>query len=662
MTNFKIKNNELDDLKNSFNSMLTKLTTITTDKKSNDDNPFGYVDIITFCESPYYLNLKLYPWQELILKIFYMGSEGNRNLKINDSKIEKCSNCVWKNNELREHNRCLNCSIIPKEERQKIINELDESVFLEKKTLDKIRNQNPENNFCNEMMLIEKDLRNDSDARSGGSVKEQVLRKIGREFSELVLAIGRRSGKSLLVSIISLYETYKAIEMGNPQDFFGLNDGDVITILNVAVSEQQAKESVFDKIKPMITNSPYFKSKLSPGSLQNKSVKFLTDRDNEVNEQLSREGLPSRDGTIYLLSGHSNSDSLVGKNILVVIIDEMASMVGKDGSKMSDEELYIKLKNSIWTFKNRAKILCISNPLTRDGTFYELYERSFTDDRILMIQLPSYKVNPMLDEDALNAEKEAMEDPMHYLMQIEAQFAGGAAQPFIPSNFIDIAFDMGESMCRKEFGDPRFLYYMHLDPANNSDNYAMVILHVEEDPYSIDSAGARQKLIVVDHINMWTPTEEEPVSMIDVDNYVIQMARKFNIVSITYDQWNSAASNQLLQRTGLPSRITPFNAGYKQNVYTTLRNLFYQSRIIIYKNDSADENGNRLHGFSVEAADQLKFLQIRLNNRNFSVKATVGHYDDIPDCLAGAAHIALLGQHGYVSLPKSSLMHLSPFR
>ena len=34
-------------------------------------NPDGIVDIITFCEHPYFLGLKLTPWQKLICKAFY---------------------------------------------------------------------------------------------------------------------------------------------------------------------------------------------------------------------------------------------------------------------------------------------------------------------------------------------------------------------------------------------------------------------------------------------------------------------------------------------------------------------------------------------------------------------------------------------------------------
>ena len=950
-----------------------------------DDNQFKWADIIEFCESPYFLGIKPYPWQKMILKLFYMGSPGNRHLEINKEE-SGCKNCIWYKNALRAKSPCLKCSIIEMDYYMDILEAMRKEMWVSYEDIKEVLNCEKENNFMNEMMLIEKDLINDSDSINGGSVKKQVLDKIKKEFRELLLVLGRRAGKalhidtpiptpdgwktmkdikpgdyvfgmdgqptlvigeteimydrpcyeiefdneeivicdeehtwltltfderkhnfkspnlkqfstkelsdsiyfkdtnysnhaipsncflryeekklpidpyilglligntsrnsfflnnldkelleefekfgffmtkmlsmenrwlinddlieilkennlfknkhipeiylqssfeqrlellkgildaraevpstgtieiknlseklkdqiseliqslgmvpkisigdlseelifliqeynisfnennfsvfkyknydvkqtiprffirnirkldksypvkcievhnenntylctksmipthnSMLVSIIALYETYKTIEMKNPQAYFGnLNDGDTICILNVAVSERQATEAVFDKIRSMVLSSAYFKTKMSPGSMTNQSVRFCTERDNEINKRLAEESLPQRDGSIYLLSGHSNSDSLVGKNILVVIIDEMASMVGKDGSKMSDEELYTKLKHSGWTFGQMAKIICISNPLTKDGKFFELYEQSFSDDRILMIQLPSYAVNPSLDRQELDAEKEAAQKAGEYeayKMQIEARFSGGAADPFIPSEFIDAAFQKGSSRRKSEVGNPNVLYYMHLDPANNSDNYALAMVHVEKDMYNLGPDNKPKEVVVVDHIHMWMPSVTgEPVNITDVDQYVIKLFRRFKIVSVTYDMWESASSTQLLQRMGLPARITPFNSSYKQTIYSTLRNLFFEQRIEFYQHDGFNpELKQDTYSFSMEAMDQFKFLEKRFNAHSFSVSAAAGHYDDIPDCIAGASYIALTGQHGYVTLPR----------
>ena len=63
------------------------------------DNPDSIVDIITFCENDYYLGLRLTPWQELILKTFYMGTAGNSHLTIGEQRPDNgCVGCVWSKN------------------------------------------------------------------------------------------------------------------------------------------------------------------------------------------------------------------------------------------------------------------------------------------------------------------------------------------------------------------------------------------------------------------------------------------------------------------------------------------------------------------------------------------------------------------------------------
>lgn len=698
--------------------------------QSKDSNPFGWVDIIEFCRSPYYLDIRPYPWQALMLKIIYMGSSGNRNLEVTNEPELRCENCIWLDSKIEDLDHpCMHCSVYPHEKLVSALHGLkercreaeslgEELSFLEEDIEDnqkEVKGLNFESelatcekcvwngienigmrspcltcklwptekleafvedrrellikakvdgqdlidgektfNFDTEMMLIYKDLPQDSDARRGGSVRQQVLDKIGKDFREVLLVLGRRSGKSLLVSIIALYEVYKLIEIGDPQKYHEINEGDTIDVLNAATSAGVAADSVFDKIKPMVLNSPYFKKKITRESVLKDSIRFYTPHDMEVNEKLRAEGLPPREGTVRCLSGHSNSDTLVGKNVIVVIIDEMAGMIQKDKSKMSDAELYEKLKNSVWTFDD-PKILCISNPLSKDGKFYDLYERSFTNDNMIMFQLPSYISNASLTTEDLEEEKrQAMANGSYqdYLMQIEARFGGGAADAFIPFAAVDSAFERGERISKKHYGDPRMLYYMHLDPGLNSDYYALVIVHAEDDFDNLDEKGRPKKHIFVDHIHLWEKDKVtgDPVDVEEVKAYIIRMCNQFRIVSVTFDAWNSADAIQFLKRRGLPARETGYTPKYQDQIYQNLLDLFLQDRITFYK-----------HGcpFVAEADDQMKFLEKRYHKKTWTVQAVPGHHDDIPDCVAGASFLACMGKYGYGGLPKSSTARIS---
>lgn len=62
----------------------------------------------------------------------------------------------------------------------------------------------------------------------------------GKQRREMVLSIGRRSGKTTISACIAAYETYKLIKKENPQKFYGLPASNNIQIISVATDKDQA--------------------------------------------------------------------------------------------------------------------------------------------------------------------------------------------------------------------------------------------------------------------------------------------------------------------------------------------------------------------------------------------------------------------------------------
>ena len=62
----------------------------------------------------------------------------------------------------------------------------------------------------------------------------------GEERREMILSIGRRSGKTTISACIAAYETYKLISKGDPQNYYGLPSGNNIQIISVATDKDQA--------------------------------------------------------------------------------------------------------------------------------------------------------------------------------------------------------------------------------------------------------------------------------------------------------------------------------------------------------------------------------------------------------------------------------------
>jgi len=647
-----------------------------------DENQYQFVDIVKFVEDDRYLHQKLYPWQMLILKVFYMGSHGNEKLSISFDPVEEaCYNCVWNKNRLQElDSPCLSCKLYDQNLKKEYLQrQINIGKFSESQIKKWELNTELKSNFLSEMQMIFQDLtpegnrlppdmvydqakyiliehyqnnQNNTNSEiednenlddeilnyliedSRGSlsdtelVRNQIIRKIGLPFTDLVLVLGRRSGKSLLVAIIALYEAYRLIKLDDPQNYFGLLDDDMITIMNVAGNEDQGKDSVFSKIKSMAINSPFFKKHINKDRTSDQSMILLSPKDLRKNEERRMDGIPTLPGSIEIKSGTSKASGQVGKTCAVIIIDEVAEMIKKEDSKTSDSELYKKLKPSLATFGKYGKICVISNPLAQEGILWKLYNNSLRNDRNpLMFQLATETCNPSVDKQWLQEQKN--EDPALYEMQYMAKFSEGASEPMFSPILIDLAIKPERR--RAPYGTPGINYYAHADPATTSDNYALAVVHTED--RIMPGTNELMKYVIVDHVEMWKAKNKLEAIMIDeVDDYIIEICKKkFNVVSLSYDQMNSITSIQKMHKKGIKSVQTTFNQSFKEKIYETLLHLMQDERLEIYGSGP----------WVPDIKDQFMFLQKKYGRRGFRVQATDGHNDDIPDCIAAAAYMSL---------------------
>ena len=154
------------------------------------------VDIVTFCNSPDYLDLpssglNLYTSQRVILKSFYAGSRGNENLSLDEEEKKwLCANC-----EVHEMSQTIN------------------------------------------------------------KIAKQRL-----PFKELCVVAGRRGSKDTLSFIIAIYELYKLIVVngGNPHGFYRVDLGEEISV-SIVTTSMRNNDAFFGRLKKTIKNAPFFK-------------------------------------------------------------------------------------------------------------------------------------------------------------------------------------------------------------------------------------------------------------------------------------------------------------------------------------------------------------------------------------------------------------------
>jgi hypothetical protein len=640
-------------------------------------NPDQIVDIITFIEHPYFCNLKPYPWQKLILKCFYMGQEGNTNLVINESdNKEDCKGCVWnyvqKNeNEFlkaRSENRqfktifnvvnspCLQCKRLDnnvREARYKFAK--DEATNPDAERQVKILEARPIiDGFQSEFDLLYSE---EFDPKLRMQVQEKCSKRY--KFEELVLVLGRRSGKSFLVSAMALYELYRLISMGHPQARYGLMEFDEVVILNVARNEEQAKKAIFSKIKQTVLASPFFAPYI--GKDTELEMRFYTEHDREENVRRKEQNINLFAGSLVLRCGSSNASGLVGLTCWTIIMDEVAAMAGDNPESGVDYALYDDLKPSLATFGKDGKMMLLSNPKGPLGLLYDLHENRQEDPTTLVMRLPTWLTNPNIDKEWLDGQKK--KDPQEFQMQYGAEFGASSSDPMFVNEDIENMFKSMSMVPRKERAEGHFEYFCHLDPARTSDYYALVIAHTEVMYGTLGPDHTPLKRVVVDHVHFWNPmTKNQPVKEKEVEDYVIDLHRRFKFKQVSIDQWNSQSSVIKLQSFGIPIVERQFNKEYKEKIYTELSQLIRDDRIDIYdlSGGSYCDSDNRIISLNEiqEAKIQFLFLQKKWKGKRYYIEALSGYKDDICDCIAAVSYECLTSKM-IKRLPRSKMVNLS---
>ena len=421
-------------------------------------------------------------------------------------------------------------------------------------------------------------------------------------FRELLLVWGRRASKDFVCSIIALYESMKLLECpgGDPYAMYELSSANPINILTIANAKPQAAIA-FMEIKEKLLQSNYFKDKYIKDGISAGAIYLLTPKDKKDNIEFKEKGLPLKKGSIGIVVGHSNSDTLLGMGCIVLILDEVASYKATGGSSSGDR-IYTALTPMTKTYVRRfykkdennniildengqkivekriydGKIISISSPRAKEGKFYEMFRDARNVSNRLVMRLPTWEVNPTHTRASLKEEATSMSET-EFNMEYGAEFSGTGLESFFTEDQVKSCF-IGHSRKLVEIGSPGNVYFVHLDPATSSHNYGLVILHKEF--YLNKETMKSEFMIIVDQIKYWEPVRG-PIDVEEVTEYVVGLKRKFRIGLLTYDAFQSQESIVKIRKAGISQKETKFTGIYKMKIYRELENLVNSRRILI---------------------------------------------------------------------------------
>lgn len=360
------------------------------------------------------------------------------------------------------------------------------------------------------------------------------------------------SHNSTMASIIALKEFYDLIILDNPQKKYGILNASPITILVMAQSQAQVKETIFAAMKGYAENSRFFTA------LQNKG---------EI-EILSEE-IRCKSKNIAIYAKHTNSKSLVGYTVKAMILDEVSRFetVGEDG-KNKAFEIWDNVGAGGSTFGSDFKKVAISSAWEPGDPIEVLYNLALKNPSSLAFKLTTFQVNLSLKKGITEVVKS---DYLNNFIKARREYEGIRFTKF--NTFIEIenlnkasrsvsVIDAIPSQIDTDTpGGPKHyagleiqritpnqisdsLSFIHVDPALKKDSAALAIARPIQE-------GGKWK-IQIDALLKWEPHTDNKgnkrvVSFIDIEEKLIQISKIRRTGKITFDQWQCLEENSLIK-------------------------------------------------------------------------------------------------------------------
>jgi hypothetical protein len=423
--------------------------------------------------------------------------------------------------------------------------------------------------------------------------------------NELILQLGKGSGKDFISTVACAYVVYKLLCLKDPAIYFGKPAGDAIDIINVAVNAQQAKNVFFKGFKTKIEKSPWFAGKYNAKA---DSIEF--------------------DKAITVYSGHSERESHEGLNLLMAVLDEISGFAsevvsGNEQGKTA-ENIYKAFRGTVDSrFPDLGKVVLLSFPRYQGDFISQRYESVIADKETIERRHTFIMNEDLPHEDPGNQFEISWDEDTILQYKIPRVYAfkrpTWEVNPTRKIEDFKLAFytDLGDAMMRfacmptyssdaffkqidkvekcmntrnpldsfRRFDetfvpDPDKTYYIHADLAQKHDKCAVAIAHVDKwvNIQVIKDYEQVAPIVVVDAVAWWEPRAEGPVNLSEVKQWIMNLRRQgFNIGMVSFDRWQSFDIQNELQAVGI--RTETVSVAKKH--YEDLAMMIYEERVSI---------------------------------------------------------------------------------
>lgn len=477
----------------------------------------------------------------------------------------------------------------------------------------------------------------------------------GIDRRELILVVGRRSGKSAISAIFAAYELYKLLRRGHPQGYYGMPSGSEIRVLCVANDKEQAS-IVFDDMRGHVEQVDYFK-----GSMANMTQTFMKFRTENDRKKFGDNGK----STIAASFKSSIAKGLRGRGVMCCILDEIAFFVN-DG-KSSAERVYKAIMPSLGQFsprdkKNKLKtvgptegrMILISSPDAKEGFFYHMYQQAMSGGKgstdMLMIQAPTWEVNPTLDRSYY--EKEYFKDPKSFMTEHGAEFSDRVR------GWIEDSRDLTEcvppGLRPVERGFPRDPHFAGVDVGLVNDGTSISLTRINEGKielvyHEVWYAKVRWKDANPHLLNPLVPyamtlQDQTRLDISEIAKWFKALSNRFYILRGIFDQWSGIVFEQELHKNGLRQFETRnFFASDSSLAFQTFKMFMYNKQLSLYDWPVPETMDGVTAGRHSPLIQELLELQAKSGGKNITIveaPSVPGKHDDVSDSLVRSILLA----------------------
>lgn len=479
------------------------------------------------------------------------------------------------------------------------------------------------------------------------------------ERRELVLVLGRRSGKSELSSIFASYELYKLLRRGNPQSYYGMPGGSEIRVMCVANDKEQAS-IVYGSMQGHIDAVDYFKN--AQANATQTFMRFRTDADRK---KYGNDGK----ATVVATFKSSIAKGLRGRGIICSILDEIAFFV--DDGKSSAEQVYKAITPSLGQFspkdpktnrpiilkdgseaQSEGRMILISSPDAKEGFFYKEYQRGMSGGKsaanTLVIRAPTWEINPSLSRTYY--EVEYNKNPKAFATEHGAEFSD-RVRGWI-EDFKDLEECIVPDLRPKNRGLPREAHWGGVDFGLQHDGTAIALTRL---------AGGKIELA---YHEIWYPgvswKEANPhlespmtpyaltlqnVTRLDLDEiaeWFRVLSTRFYIQQAVFDQWAGPVFEQVLHKKGLTQfGMKNFTPAESSAMFQTFKMAMYNHQLALYDYPLGSDGETARRSPLIQ---ELMELQATSGGKNITIveaPRVSGKHDDQSDALARSIMLAM---------------------